>query len=70
LRNSNYWNESLLIVTYDEHGGFYDHVSPPVDDVPNPNPNYEKSNGFNFTQLGVRVPVMLISPWVKKGGGI
>jgi phospholipase C len=69
LRKSDYWNESLLIVTYDEHGGFYDHVSPPVDDVPRPDENVAEYGVFNFTQLGVRVPVLLISPWVEKGGG-
>jgi phospholipase C len=52
------WERTLLIVTYDEHGGFYDHVSPrqwtPADDRP------------AFRQYGVRVPAFVISPWVGK----
>ncbi|KAK6141521.1 hypothetical protein DH2020_024731 [Rehmannia glutinosa] len=42
LRASPQWNETLLVITYDEHGGFYDHI-------------------------GVRVPTIVVSPWVKKG---
>ena len=70
VRSSPLWNETLLIVTYDEHGGFYDHVVPPVD-VPAPdqesaNPDPPSSDGFKFTRLGVRVPAILISPWIPK----
>jgi len=60
--NEALWKQSLLIVVYDEHGGFYDHVNPPAA-VP---PDDYKEEGYNFTQLGVRVPAILISPWVKK----
>lgn len=53
------WSKTLLIVTYDEHGGFYDHVSPrqfsPVDD-----------KGEDFRQYGPRVPAFIISPWAGK----
>ncbi|HTZ85423.1 MAG TPA: alkaline phosphatase family protein [Solirubrobacteraceae bacterium] len=51
------WSKTLLIVTYDEHGGFYDHVAPPaaIDD------------DHRFQRLGVRVPALLISPHVKAG---
>ncbi|KAI3819820.1 hypothetical protein L1987_13672 [Smallanthus sonchifolius] len=68
LRASPQWNEMALLITYDEHGGFYDHVSTPLDHVPNPDgiigpePYY-----FRFDRLGVRVPTLLISPWVDKG---
>lgn len=68
LRASPQWNETLLIVTYDEHGGFYDHVPTPVRNVPNPdgiigpNPSF-----FKFDRLGVRVPTIMVSPWIKKG---
>ncbi|MGI9069119.1 MAG: phospholipase C [Pyrinomonadaceae bacterium] len=59
LLESPNWSKTLLIVTYDEHGGFYDHVSPrdftPADD------------DANFAKYGVRVPAFLISPWVGKG---
>lgn len=36
LRHSPQWEQTLFIITYDEHGGFYDHVPPPQDDIPNP----------------------------------
>ncbi|GBG67997.1 hypothetical protein CBR_g1116 [Chara braunii] len=68
LRSSPAWKETLLIITYDEHGGFYDHVPTPVKGVPNPDgligpPPYE----FDFTRLGVRVPTIMVSPWLNKG---
>ena len=69
IRNSPVWEKSLLIITYDEHGGFFDHVPPPtvVDPGdPTPNPDNNK-NGFNFEQLGVRVPAVVVSPFVKRG---
>lgn len=66
IRSSNIWNETLFIITYDEHGGFYDHVSPPTEGVPNPDNNYA-TNGYTFNSLGVRIPTIAISPWIKKG---
>eukprot|EP01006_Ploeotia_vitrea_P014808 TRINITY_DN40578_c0_g1_i1.p1 TRINITY_DN40578_c0_g1~~TRINITY_DN40578_c0_g1_i1.p1 ORF type:complete len:498 (-),score=70.53 TRINITY_DN40578_c0_g1_i1:1133-2593(-) len=67
LRASPKWNETALIVTYDEHGGFYDHVSPPMDNVPNPDGLPAKYGPpFNFTRLGVRIPFIVVSPWVNK----
>ncbi|RYG60492.1 hypothetical protein EON64_19255, partial [archaeon] len=54
LRSSPLWSSTLFIITYDEHGGFYDHVAPPRD-VPSPD-GIIASNGFDFTQLGVRIP--------------
>ena len=71
IRNSPVWNTSLLIVVYDEHGGFYDHVGPgpakpPGDDVP-VNEKKLNSSGFDFTQYGVRVPAVIVSPLIKKG---
>jgi phospholipase C len=68
IRNSKYWERSLLIVVYDEHGGFYDHVPPPAAVAPGdseaPGNNV---NGFRFTQLGVRVPALVISPYIPAG---
>lgn len=70
IRNSPYWNTSLLIVTYDEHGGLFDVVQPkpgdaqPPDD--NPPPGYNV-NGFKFDMYGVRVPGLLVSPLIPKG---
>lgn len=66
LRNGPKWNETLLIITYDEHGGFYDHVSPPQEGVPNPD-GKKNFYGFDFNRLGLRVPMILVSPWIAKG---
>jgi len=66
LRASSYWEKSLLIVLYDEHGGFYDHVPPP-DDAVNPDGKVATDPPFDFTRLGVRVPAILVSPWVARG---
>jgi len=51
------WDRTLFIVTYDEHGGIFDHVTPPkvVDDL-----------GSAMPTLGIRVPAFVISPWAKK----
>lgn len=67
LRASPTWNETLFIITYDEHGGFYDHVPPPMNiPAPDKHPSFP-DKGFGFDRLGVRIPVLLISPWVAKG---
>jgi len=73
VRGSPQWNHTLFIIVFDEHGGFADHVSPPVG-VPNPdNLTYTETAAdgkpytFHFTRLGVRVPAILISPWVGQG---
>ena len=50
------WNKTLLIITYDEHGGFFDHVPPPAA-IP----------VSTIDQYGVRVPAFVISPWVDQG---
>ncbi|XVF42777.1 hypothetical protein PTKIN_Ptkin01aG0392000 [Pterospermum kingtungense] len=71
LRASPQWKEMLLVITYDEHGGFYDHVPTPTtgvpspDDIVGPKPYY-----FKFDRLGVRVPTFFISPWVEPGAVI
>ena len=65
LRASPQWNETLFLITYDEHGGFYDHVAPPDQGVPGD--GQVASNGFSFDQLGVRIPTIAISPWIAKG---
>jgi phospholipase C len=57
LRTSKAWERSLLLITYDEHGGFYDHVAPPPAEDENP----------NFRELGVRVPAILVSPYCEAG---
>ncbi|GMH23452.1 hypothetical protein Nepgr_025295 [Nepenthes gracilis] len=68
LRASPQWNETLLVVTYDEHGGFYDHVQTPYVDIPNPDGNTGPApDFFKFDRLGVRVPTIMVSPWIMKG---
>ena len=66
LRNSPVWNDSLLLITYDEHGGNYDHVPPPWGAVP-PGDNTQGEWGFKFDRYGVRIPALLISPHIKAG---
>ena len=78
LRNDDYyWKSSLLIITYDEHGGVYDHVLPPsvpVKAVP-PGPNIPPvkdltggvADGFDFKIYGCRVPAIIVSPFVCAG---
>ncbi len=65
LRNGAAWNSTLLVVTYDEHGGCYDHVAPPSGATP-PDSNAGEF-GFDFTRFGVRVPTVLVSPWIPAG---
>ncbi|XP_047153905.1 non-specific phospholipase C6 [Vigna umbellata] len=68
LRTSPQWNETLFIITYDEHGGFFDHVKTPFVNIPNPDGNTGPAPYFfKFDRLGVRVPTIMISPWIKKG---
>ena len=66
LRNCPFWDKSLLVLLWDEHGGFFDRVPPPGN-VPNPDGKMAKHPPFDFTRLGVRVPAILVSPWVEKG---
>ncbi len=64
------WPKTALLIVYDEHGGIYDHVAPPAvlpdgfhaqpDATGTPDP-------FFFDRLGVRVPAILVSPWVERG---
>ena len=68
LRASPHWNDSVLLVTYDEHGGFYDHVPPPIAVPPGDGISDEDNvfNHFNFDRLGVRVPAVVISPLIER----
>lgn len=65
LRNGPGWNETLLLITYDEHGGNYDHVAPPWGAVAPDNSLGEW--GFDFTRFGVRIPALLIAPRIAAG---
>jgi phospholipase C len=69
LRQSPLWETSLLIVTWDEHGGFYDHVAPgpapaPGDEIVTP--GEVNKFGFTFRQYGPRVPAVIVSPRVPQ----
>jgi phospholipase C len=57
------WSNTLLIITYDEHGGNYDHVPPPSGAVVPDSAVGEF--GFDFSRFGVRVPALLISPLIE-----
>lgn len=57
LAQSPQWSRCLLIITYDEHGGFYDHVPPPV----------AVDDEFEFQRMGFRVPSIVIGPHVRRG---
>ncbi|XP_043718686.1 non-specific phospholipase C2-like [Telopea speciosissima] len=68
LRTGPQWNETMLVITYDEHGGFYDHVATPVSGVPSPDAVVgPEPFFFGFDRLGVRVPTIVVSPWINKG---
>ena len=65
LRTGPGWNDTLLLITYDEHGGNYDHVAPPSGATP---PDASAGEfGFDFTRFGVRIPALLISPRIEAG---
>jgi len=66
--NPNVWKKTLLIVLFDEHGGYYDHVPPPATVNPDGiNGRMDESFlvPFDFKRLGLRVPSILVSPWFK-----
>ena len=70
--NPDVWKSTVLLIVYDEHGGIYDHVAPP-----NLRPDQEDGgvapstdtggDPFHFDRLGLRVPAILVSPWIKAG---
>jgi phospholipase C len=59
IGNEHLWKSTMLIVTYDEHGGFFDHVTPP--------PVQARAGNASFSTTGVRVPAFVISPYVRPG---
>jgi phospholipase C len=63
VRGGPRWKQTLLLITYDEHGGCYDHVVPPVAT----SPDNRAPDGFDFGYFGVRVPAVIISPYVPAG---
>jgi phospholipase C len=69
-QNPALWASTALLVTYDEHGGIYDHVVPPAcpaDQFTASANATGTGREFKFDRLGVRVPAILISPWIPKG---
>ncbi len=74
--NPNLWPHTALLIVYDEHGGIYDHVPPPALDPSRCDPFTAQTDAtgttqpFHFDRLGVRVPAILVSPWVVKGSVI
>src|SRR5260221_1116544 len=64
VRSAPSWKQTLLIVTYDEHGGCFDHVPPPKTVPPSNEPT---ASGFPFDRYGVRVPAVIISPYMPPG---
>jgi phospholipase C len=70
LRHGPAWDRTLLVITFDEHGGCFDHVAPPPTVspdgvvIPSDRPG---GSGFDFQRLGVRVPAVLVSPWIEEG---
>jgi phospholipase C len=68
IRSSAFWESSMLIITWDEHGGFFDHDIPgdavaPGDTGPNSDHN---ANGFTFEKYGPRVPALVISSLIPR----
>ena len=64
VANPTLFASTLLIVTYDEHGGLFDHVTPPLAKSPFPQGTVK---GFDYSVYGVRVPALFINPYVRPG---
>jgi phospholipase C len=62
VKNSPQWEETLLLILHDEHGGMYDHVTPPTAVPPD-----TYTSQFAFDRYGLRVPAVLISPFIPRG---
>jgi len=63
IRRSPVWDKSLLLITYDEHGGFYDHAIPGASQGTG---EKGRTHGFTFEQLGPRVPAVIVSPLIPR----
>jgi phospholipase C len=69
-QNPELWESTALLIVYDEHGGIYDHVLPPScmpDGFVAQPKDTVTGVPFTFDRLGVRVPAVLVSPWVPRG---
>ncbi|WP_157646551.1 alkaline phosphatase family protein [Burkholderia ubonensis] len=67
IANKAAWNKTLLVITFDEFVGSFDHVAPPKAAAPWATPPDFSTNGFDFKRFGARIPSILVSPWVQKG---
>jgi len=68
--NPELWESTALLIVYDEHGGIFDHVVPPSCTADGFMASAEDTGTglpFAFDRLGIRVPAILVSPWVPKG---
>ncbi len=63
--NPDTWNTTLLAIVYDEHGGLFDHIPPPA--CVSPDKFRSVNPSFGFDRLGVRVPAVLVSPYIEAG---
>jgi phospholipase C len=64
------WQSTALLIVYDEHGGLYDHVVPPAcmpDGYVAKATDTGTGSPFAFDRLGIRVPAILVSPWIPRG---
>jgi phospholipase C len=68
IRKSPLWESSMFIITWDEHGGFFDHVAPPSAIAPGDTAQFSGASryGFPFNQYGPRVPAVVISPLIPR----
>jgi phospholipase C len=69
-QNPSLWQSTALLILYDEHGGIYDHVPPPqcqADGFVAQPKDTGTESPFMFDRLGLRVPAVLVSPWIPKG---
>jgi len=67
IRASSFWPDTMLVITCDEHGGFFDHVPPPPAVTPGGDQRYSNpANDFAFNLLGVRVPTIVVSAYTAK----
>jgi phospholipase C len=61
------WAKTLLVITFDEHGGCFDHVLPPFNAATPDQASAPGQEGFRFDRFGVRVPTVLVSPYIAAG---
>ena len=67
VSNSPGWENILLVITYDEHGGCYDHVLPALGATPPDAASRPGHENFSFDRFGVRVPMVVVSPYIQAG---